>query len=97
MFTPAQVDAAIRAHGTIFFDSNLNPVEPQVGEWFCEYERVIPEEADAFIRDESLVEYCGAAEVGGWDGSPVRTVHRVLPEYADCDRTTDCLFLVRQS
>lgn len=96
-FTPSQVDAAIKFHGTIFFDRNLNPVLPQVGQWFCEYEQVTPEEGEPFIRDEALVEYCGPSEAGGWSGSPVRVVHRVQPDGSDCDRNTDALFLVRQS
>lgn len=104
MFTPAQVDAAIKAHGTIFFDGELNPVVPEPGQWFCEFDLIIPEEGDNFIRDESLVEYLGPCDSVVLDdsGKPVpygdpKQRFRVLPEYAEEDRRPNGVILVRQS
>lgn len=95
-FTPAQVNAAIKAHGTIFFDADLNPVVPQERQWFCEYEHVIPETDDpAFMRDEALVEFVETAEYRFSDGTPcVR--HMVYDEQADECRLARGCVLIRQ-
>lgn len=34
--TQAALDA-VRTHGTVFFDANLQPVVPTPGQWFCEF------------------------------------------------------------
>ena len=59
---PVAAQAAVKQHGTVFFDYKMNPVQPAVGQWFCEYELVIPEEGDDFMRDGALVEYLGLSE-----------------------------------
>jgi hypothetical protein len=105
MLTPDQVHAAVKTHGTIFFDAQLNPVTPQIGQWFCEYELVIPEEGDDFLRDDALVEYTGPDDRVVWCdkagafvpyGDPIRR-HRVAPEYSDCDRRVQGEILIRQT
>ena len=104
MFTPAQIDAATKAHGTLFFDADLNPVVPQEGQWFCEYHLEIPEEGDDYMTDGNLVEYLGpcdnyvindAGEAAPY-GKPAER-HRVRPEYADDDRRPRGEILIRQS
>lgn len=104
-FSLEQVRAAVQQHGTIFFDANLNPVVPEPGQWFCEYNAVIPEEGEDHLRDESLVEYLGPDESVVWldsanafvpFGSPLYR-YRVVPEYADGDRRVQGEILVRQS
>lgn len=37
-YTPDRVNAAVKEHGTKFFDKDLNPVVPQHGDWFCEFD-----------------------------------------------------------
>jgi hypothetical protein len=73
--TPERIDAATRVHNTVFFDKDLNPVQPQEGQWFCEFEVVIPEEGDNFVRDQSLVEYVGGGEVAAEDDEFSREPH----------------------
>lgn len=98
-FTPAQVAAAVKAHGTKFFTveaGELVPVEPKAGEWFCEFDEVIPEdERPAFIRDEALVEYVELAELQFTDGEKIRR-HMVAPEHADDCREARGVMLIRQ-
>jgi hypothetical protein len=105
MLNPAQVEAAIAKHGTVFFDADLNPVVPQVGQWFCEYVLVIPEKGDNYIQDDALVEYAGPDDSVVWDdsfhaflpyGAPMLR-HRVVPEYSDSDRRVQGGILIRQS
>jgi hypothetical protein len=36
MLTIEQLHAAVLQHDTIYFDANLNPVVPQIGQWFVE-------------------------------------------------------------
>lgn len=105
MFSPAQVQAAIAQHGTIFFDAELNPVTPQAGQWFCEYELIIPEEGDDYLSDQALVEYVGPDDTVVWCdkanafvpyGDPIRR-HRVAPEHSDGDRRVLGEILVRQA
>ena len=51
--------AATKQHETIFFDASLNPVSPQDGQWFCEFD---VGNGDG-LRDEALVEYVGSGRV----------------------------------
>ena len=47
---------AIETHGTIFFDIDLQPVVPQPGQWFCEFDdQYLPEDSET-LRDEAIVE-----------------------------------------
>lgn len=75
---------AISEHRTQFFDAELRPIVPQIGQWFCEFENLDDDTDD--LSAEALVEYRGASQSG----------HRVLPEYADCDREQRGLILVLQ-
>lgn len=104
-YTTEQLDSAVQQHGTIFFDAGLAPVVPQAGQWFCEYDVVIPEEGDNFVRDEALVEYIGPCDAHAWCdkagafvpyGNPIHR-HRVAPEYSDGDRRPQGVVLIRQS
>ena len=104
MLNPAQVEAAVKQHGTIFFDANLNPVAPQEGQWFCEYHLEIPEEGDDYIIDGSLVEYLGPCDSYVLDsagkpapyGKPAER-HRVRPECSESDRRPHGEILILQS
>ena len=80
MYTTAQFDAA-SANGARFFDGELNPVVPVVGEWFAEFE---PFEHESFW-DADLVQ---VVEVEG------RVL--VLPEGDDECRPPRGIALIRQ-
>ena len=54
-YSPEQVRSAIAAHGTVFFDSNLNPITPEPGSWFCEFDIIDTYEGNEIVRDEELV------------------------------------------
>lgn len=86
------LNAASR-HGTVFFDADLNPVVPQEGQWFCEFD-----EHDGRLRDEALVEYLGVVAKavlvnGKFEECPA---HSVIPEYAESDREPRGIVLIRQ-
>jgi hypothetical protein len=38
MLETAVASAAVARADTIFFNAQLNPVVPEVGQWFCEYD-----------------------------------------------------------
>jgi hypothetical protein len=97
-YTTQQVDAAIKTHGTIWFDHNLSPVVPVPGQWFCEFEQVTPEyDAPPFIQDGRLVEYLGEVDLWINSGEMIRR-HEVADDWdGEEARRTDCLFLVLQS
>lgn len=33
------IETAAASAGTFFFDAQLNPVVPEVGQWFCEFDQ----------------------------------------------------------
>ena len=96
---------AIETHGTIFFDIDLQPVVPQPGQWFCEFDdQYLPEDSET-LRDEAIVEYLGPCEAQVFSqehaafipyGDPKRR-HRVATEYSESDRRPNGVILVRQS
>ncbi len=96
--TPKSAEAAVKLHGTIFFDWNLNPVKPVEGQWFCEFDLVIPEAREPFLRDEALVEYLGPAESLRSEAAGFARAgeHRVMPEHSDCDRPPRGVVLIAQ-
>lgn len=95
----AQIIAA-EATKAIFFNVNLEPVVPLVGDWFCEMDWDTDFEGDDFVREGSLVEYLGEDESHTFapDGSLVtRKCHRVMEDDADSDREPRTLCLIRQN
>ena len=54
MITYEAARAALAANTTVFFDADLNPVAPEVGQWFCEFDINDDPEVDS-LRDEALV------------------------------------------
>ena len=104
MINRKQAEAAVQTHGTIFFDSNMNPVTPVMGMWFCEFDDEYSHDPDQ-LRDESLVEYLGECESKVCDnqagefvayGAPMFR-HRVMPENADSDRRPCGVVLIKQN
>lgn len=55
MITSQAATTAVEQHGTIWFDANLNPVTPCVGQWFCEFD----EYDDETLLDGAFVCYEG--------------------------------------
>ena len=85
-FQPEQVRAAIARSGTIFFDAELNPVQPKAGQWFCEFDIIDTYEGNEIVRDEALVEYLGEEDqhTFGPDSELLTSrVHQVAPEDSD--------------
>ena len=61
--TPAAIFAALAANpGHVFFDENLQRVEPAEGQWFCEF-HVAEYTPDWPVRDGAMVEYLGSGPV----------------------------------
>jgi hypothetical protein len=83
--TVPRAEAAIKQHGTIFFNCALQPVEPKAGQWFCEF--FIAEAFDGYeLRDEAIVEYVGQDEAHTFnaDGTlKTRKMHCVAEEGED--------------
>lgn len=84
-FTSEQVREAVKAHNTIFFNADLQPVEPKEGQWFCEFH---VDDSDEEVLAEAIVEYLGMSESAfltdnGW--VEVKD-HRVASEYDESDR-----------
>lgn len=77
----ARAEAAAKQHNTVFFNSDLQPVVPTEGQWFCEFD--YRDEMSDELRDEALVEYIG-------DG-------RVMPEGDEDDRSPRGVILVLQA
>lgn len=96
-FTLVQAREAVARHGTVFFDGDLNPVTPEPGDWFCEFE--VDYAPDREVRDGDLVRYEGKGERSTLDGDTWVTVMRdmVWPEGADECREPGGLVLIRQS
>ena len=94
--TIAAINAAVAAHGGPFFDCDLRPVVPVVGQWFCEYSQDCDYEGRDRVRDEALVEYLGPDEqhTFGPNGLETRTVHIVAEDGGDCRQPREqCLIL----
>lgn len=87
--------AAIEQHKTVFFDRNLNPVMPQQGQWFCEFD---DENGDANLIGGALVEYMGLSTKALLEGDTFveHPSHRVAGDYLDGDREPRGLILILQ-
>lgn len=57
--TPDTIRAAVARHETGWFDMNLNPVVPQVGQRFSEVEVGEADEGNATVFEEGEVTYGG--------------------------------------
>lgn len=90
--------AAVAKHGTVFFDAELNPVIPQVGEYFCEFDAAFSAEDDLYLRAELLVQYVGHTTrlvVGGAEVTE-QPSHLVVEDGNERDREPYGIILVRQ-
>lgn len=58
-FSPDQCRAAVAQHATVFFDADLTPIEPIVGQWFCEFDAYDGASGTESMRDEAMVEFLG--------------------------------------
>lgn len=94
---------AVKAHGTVFFTSNLAPVTPRIGQWFCEFD--LREDDNSTLQDEDLVEYCGPDDSMTFgdhgaiipaEPNPARR-HLVRPDGWDCARRVSGLVLILQA
>lgn len=94
---------AVHTHGTVFFDGNLQPVVPQPGQWFCEFDDGDCDEGQE-LRDEAFVKYVGPDESVCWDaqlndfaphGAPMLR-HLVSPEHDDDARRPRGVVLILQ-
>lgn len=92
--TLQNAELAVATHGTVFFDAELNPVVPEIGQWFCEFD-----EYGGKLRDEALVEYLGLDTCAVLvDGQIVeRPVNWVITEYSEAGRAPHGIVLIRQS
>lgn len=105
MFNTMQALDAVMRHDTRFFDMELNPVVPQPGQWFCEYDDEYDYGKSGVLRDGSMVEYVGPDEGAAWCdveqrfrpwGEP-RDQHLVGPEYSDGVRRPRGVILILQA
>lgn len=96
MYNAMQAFDAVMRHDSIFFDEDLNPVIPQPGEYFVEYEE---EEFTDNLLDRAMVQYVGPDNVplGALSGfaPPRRQRHLVLPEYQSSPRSPKGVLLIR--
>lgn len=95
MYNAMQAFDAVMRHDSIFFDEDLNPVIPQPGEYFVEYDE---EEFADNLLDRAMVQYVGPDSVpfalSGF-GPPKRQHHLVLPECEFAPRSPQGVLLVR--
>lgn len=105
MFNTNAVVKAVEKHGTVFFDMNLNPVVPDVGQWFCEYDDEWDLGESNFVRDGAIVEYLGPDDHVAWNseaqeftpyGDPMLR-HLVATEYSDEPRRPQGRILILQA
>lgn len=79
--SPASIKAAVEQHNSVFLDVNLQPVQPVLGQWFCE---VYIEQGR--VQYDALVEYVGQSEVWlGTDSTELR--HEVSEDGAEDTRS----------
>lgn len=97
--TAQNLRAAI-AGGAVYFDANLNPVEPQVGQWFCELD-IVTEDGDEIIEGGALVEFLGADTQYVWSQAEQDFVgiqrHLVCDESAEDARAPHGVALMLQA
>jgi len=96
--TYERIRAATEQHGTVFFDADLNPVQPEPGQWFCEFDCDVDYEGEWFVRDEAFVRYEGLDDRHTLDGDKWVTVQKpvVWPEGADECREPAGYILIAQ-
>lgn len=96
--TLENAQAAVAKHGTVFFDTDLNPVIPQVGEYFCEFDAAFGAEDDLYLRAELLVRYVGVTTrlIAGTAGVTEKPSHLVVEDGNERDREPYGIILVRQ-
>lgn len=89
----------IHARGTIFFDRDLQPIVPQPGQWFAEFDG-----DHEGLYGEAIVEYIGPCDAVVWDDQQQAFVHYGAPmtrhlvcEEGGTARRPKGLILIRQS
>ena len=96
ILTPDNIRAAVVRHETIFFDADLQPIVPQPGQWFCEYDIDFSWEGNEILREGSLVEFVATGVVRYSDGEQLIR-HWVATEYSDDCREPRGEALIRQA
>lgn len=96
ILTPDNIRAAVVRHETIFFDADLQPIVPQPGQWFCEYDIELAEEGNEILRDGAIVEFVETEVASYSDGEQI-VRHWVTNEYSDDWREPRGWALIRQA
>ena len=96
ILTPENIRAAVVRHETIFFDADLQPIRPQPGQWFCEYDIELAEDGDEILRDGALVEFVDT-ELARYSDGQALIRHWVTTEYSDNWREPRGEALIRQA
>lgn len=98
--TPEKFKAMAEA-GNVFYTFDGEPVKPEPGQWFCEFELIEPEDEEypPFVRDEALVRFECFDEfvVFGDAGPKTFTEALVWDETADECRNPRTPVLILQS
>ncbi len=90
----------IKTSGKTFFNGNGEPVEPKIGDWFCECVLEDDGEGGDMIEHGALVEYLGQHESHTFNAAgDTLTIlnHRVKEEDDDSDRKLYGDFAIRQN
>jgi len=72
------IDNLLAKHGTRFFDKDLNPIEPQKGMWFAEFEAEFFQPDDEEVLAGELVCYVGDGRVMGENDDDERRPYGML-------------------
>ena len=96
ILTPDNIRAAVVRHETSCFDAELQPIVPQPGQWFCEYDIDLAEEGNEILRDGALVEFV-ETEVARYSDGQALIRHWVTTEYSDNWREPRGEALIRQA
>lgn len=89
----------LAATGKIFFNAAGEPVQPVVGQWFCEFELTIPEDSEfpEYVQDEALVRFEGYDNLTGGTGDVLRVAPMFWDESADEYREPRTQVLILQA
>lgn len=85
--TPQRVREVSKQHATIFFNADLQPIQPKEGQWFCEIHLIDTADGEE-VAAEAIVEFLGTSDSAYLaDGQWIHfTDHRVASEYDEGDR-----------
>ena len=96
ILTPDNIRAAVVRHETIFLDAELQPIVPQPGQWFCEYDILFADEGNEILSEGALVEFV-ETEVARYTDGEQLVRHWVTTEYSDECREPIGEALIRQA